>query len=1022
MSSWINDGAAVSNHGFLDSNNATLDPSFMSNNNSGFDPSQFQNQQIQQRVVNGTNGVRNGTASPAFNLPSYQTNSVVPSKRPRPREDSLGTSPRQSAGMLPHSRSQTPQQGAFPNFTAGANPAQPPQQSPYSHLQNGSANASPSPIMSNQLRPGGVPQRVSTASPHPFSPAVQQFPQGSPPQSEQGGSRADTPQNNGTFQQNSNFNPNYNPNFAPQSGRLTGPPQNQMAMQNMQRMQQSQMYSQGQAPPGGAPGIEQQKILYQMKLAQQLQSQNAMAAQRGGMPSGMSPLAKGSMPGQNGQYPAGRPQQPAQSRSGLTPEAFMKNLQTFMQSKNQSIDPNPLVGDRPIALATLYMTVVKFGGYKRVTAQNGWSQVAQAMQLNPAQIPTAPQQLKGHYERNLVMFEEAWQLSQQQRQRQAMMQQNPSMMASAGMSPVNAMNPQLGMQQSQNIMQQQQMAQQAQLQQSHPQGTPAKKMSMSQPPAVNGFSTPQPPQAGHARNSLSRTMDSTPPNGSANYIMPSPASAGKPGNLVIASPQVDVRGSQVPPQDLALPTEFVPKVRILDTFGGVELESLKKLGGQLTQYRPDIPSVYDMGVIDIQALTMSLQCGIHSEVRLALDTLIMLSVEARLQLDLRLCDDLVDVLIDCAEDQVELLAEAAAEVSDVMLVTSYEDTIRGCRAEEYTLQEIPEFGSIEYELDRAADKLICITSILRNLSFYETNHPPLSDDLVIKFLCVVIRYLGTRNMLLRTHQNTLDFMKDIIIFLSNLAQTIEIPGREQALCLLHLLLAFAPLPPPSTAGDRVAFSSYDPAIHRYTPCAVDSLAKLFARDEPNRTHYKTIFASDATSSPPYDLLTRTFALAICGLPDEKQDGKSLNLVSLVEQRKPFLMQGLLAAEIVANLAPSHASGVTLSWLTSEDNFPQTLITLVFALCQETTQQAASHQRAPPVIKGVEDVDSLQIITSALGVLRRLVEKSRDPDDSNLPLPTTAFPSKDDLLGALQSKHPRIQGVLIQLCAYAGYGV
>lgn len=516
-------------------------------------------------------------------------------------------------------------------------------------------------------------------------------------------------------------------------------------------------------------------------------------------------------------------------------------------------------------------------------------------------------------------------------------------------------------------------------------------------------------------------MDATPPNGPANYVMPSPASAGKPSNLSLASPQVDTRSSQAQPQDFELPAEFLPKVRVLDTFGGVELESLKKLGGQLTQVRPDVPSIYDLGIIDIQGLTMSLQCGIHSEVRLALDTLVMLSVEARLQLDLRACDDLVDVLIDCAEDQVELLAEAAAEVSDAMLVTSYEDTIRGCRAEEYTLQEIPEYGSIEYELDRAADKLICITSIMRNLSFYETNHPPLTEDLVIKFLCVVIRYLGTRNMLLRTHQNTLDFMKDVIIFLSNLAQAIEIPGREQALCLLHLLLAFAPTPPPNTMTDRTAFSSYDPAIHRYTPCAVDSLAKLFARDEPNRTHYKTIFASDALSAPPYDLLTRTFGLAICGLPDEKQDGKRVNLVSLVEQRKPFLMQGLLAAEIIVNLAPPHASGVTLSWLTSEDNFSQALVKLIFSLCQETTQQA-SNQRAPPVIKGVEDVDSLQIIMSAIGVLRRLVEKSRDPDDPRSLLPISAFPSKNDLCAALDSKHPRLQPVLKQLCAYAGFGV
>src|SRR4051812_5929808 len=180
MSSWMND-AAVQNHngaGFnhLDPNAGgnMLDPSAFIGNNASFDPSQFQNQQLQQRMQNGA--MRNG--SPSFNSPVYQTNSVIPSKRPRPREDSLGGSPRQAPGMLPNSRSQTPQQAPYSGFPQNnAPPQHTTQPSAYSHLQNGSANASPSPIMSNQLRPGGVPQRVSTASPHPFSPAgQQQFP------------------------------------------------------------------------------------------------------------------------------------------------------------------------------------------------------------------------------------------------------------------------------------------------------------------------------------------------------------------------------------------------------------------------------------------------------------------------------------------------------------------------------------------------------------------------------------------------------------------------------------------------------------------------------------------------------------------------------------------------------------------------------------------------------------------------------------------------------------------------------
>jgi SWI/SNF chromatin-remodeling complex subunit SWI1 len=1035
MTSWMNDAAvhpngAGFNHLDPNTSGAMLDPSAFMNNPPSFDPSQFQNAQLQQRMQNG--GLRNG--SPAFNNPVYQTNPVIPSKRPRPREDSLGTSPRQAPGILPNSRSQTPQQGPYPGFQQNnVSQQHPAQQTPYSHLQNGSANASPSPIMGNQLRPGGVPQRVSTASPHPFSPAAQQFPQPSPSQSEHG-SRVDTPQSNNPYAQNPQFAQGFNQNFTPPTGRSSAPPQNPMSTPHIQQnpMQQNAMYAQqGQPQTQQMQQQQQQRMMYQMQMQQQ-QQQRLMAAQRGNMPPNANAMSNPAMQLPNGQLAQMRAQQQAsaQARAGPNPESFMKSLAAFMQQKQLPLDMNPIVGDRKIALLTLYMTVVKFGGYKKVNAQNGWSQVAQALQFHPMQIPTAPQQLKHHYERNLLLFEEAWQLNQQRQRAQMMQNAN---MPGPQMSPTKQMNPQLAMQ-SQNFLQQQQLVgQQQHLQQQQAQTTPVKQMAPMhhpQQPAVNGFSTPQAPQGqpqpmgpqSHARNSLSRSIDATPPQNGTSFTMPSPMSATKPGSLTLPSPQVDVgarASAPPPPQEFNLPSELDPKVRVLDTWGGVELDSLLRLGGALMQYKPDIPAVGDLGVIDIHALTMSLQSSIHAEVRLALDTLVSLSVESRLQLDLRQCEDLVETLVDCAEMQVELLAENAAEVSDVMLVSSYEDVVRSCRSEQEVLQDIPAFGSLEYELDRAVDRLVCITTIMRNLSFYETNHPLLADELVIKFLCIVIRYLGTRNMLLRTNQNTLDFMKDVIIFLSNLAQAIELPGREQALCLLHFLLAFAPCPPPNTVGsDRVTFSPYDPAIHRYLPPAVDSLAKLLARDEPNRTHYKTIFASDIASSPPYDLLTRTFALAISAVPDDKQDAKRGNLVPVVEARKPFLMQGMLAAEILSNLVPGYETGVAKSWLTSDDGFSQNLCRLILSLCHETSPQV-THQRAQTAPKGLEDEALLHITMGGIAVLRRLAEKSRDSEDPNTMIPISGLPAKENLLGALEIRLPRLQGVLKQLCAYAG---
>ncbi|KAL3426249.1 arid bright dna binding domain containing protein [Phlyctema vagabunda] len=1050
MSSWMND-AAVQNHNgaafnHLNDPNTTpgmLDPSAFMANPSSFDPSQFQNPQLQQRMQNGA--MRN--SSPSYSQPVYQTNQVIPSKRPRPREESLGTSPRQAAGMLPNSRSQTPQQQSAYNNQAGFAPQQP---GPYSHLQNGSANASPSPIMANQLRPGGVPQRVSTASPHPFSPAGQQFvSHGSPSQSDHGG-RTETPQNNNPYApQNPAFNPNFNQNFTPPAGRTSAPPQSGMSTPQMpQSHMQPQMFNpQPQPPPPQQRPqntLEQQKMLYQMRLQQQLQQGNLLAAQRAqNMSPSVNPSLNPQMPGPNGQLPNMRAQPSAAPRGG-NPDQFVKNLTAFMQSKQMPLDMNPIVGDRPINLVMLYMAVQKYGGYRKVSSQqNGWVQVAQALQFHIMHNQAAPHQIKGHYERNLLAFEEAWQSQQQQRQRAAMMQQGQGgNMPGQGpqMSPTKQMNPnqmqqapqymaqlqQQQQQQQQQQHQQQRMAQQQMQQQPH--STPVKQMSV--PPAMNGFSTPQAPPSQHsmgpqthARNSLSRSIESTPPQNGTAFPMPSPAPTSKPGSISLQSPPETVAAPVAPlaPQEHNLPEKLDPKVRVIDTFGGVEFASLLKLGAMVTQWKPDIPAVADLGTIDIHALTMSLQSNIHAEVRLALDTLVSMSVEVRLQLDLRACEDLVETLIDCAELQVDFLAENAAEVSDVMLVTSYEDVVRGCRLEKESLQEIPPFGSLGYDLDRAVDKLICITTIIRNLSFFDANHTPLADELVIKFFCVVVRYLGTRNMLLRTHSNTLDFMKDVIIYLSNLAQDVELPGREQALCLLHFVLAFAPSPVPNSAGPgNISFSSFDPTIHRYLPAAVDSLAKLLARDEPNRTYYKTIFASDVASSPPFDLLTRTFALAISPVPDLKQDSKRGNLPPVIEQRKPYLMQGMLAAEILSNLAPGYETGLPKSWLTSEDGWSQNLSRLILSLCSETPTHLPHNGRGqPPPPKGIEDEALLHISLGGIAVLRRLAEKSRDPDNATSFVPTSGMPTKDSLLGALKIAHPRLQGVLKQLCVYAG---
>lgn len=729
------------------------------------------------------------------------------------------------------------------------------------------------------------------------------------------------------------------------------------------------------------------------------------------------------------QTPVGaRPPQPTTRMAN--PEQFVKNLAQFMHQRGQSLNLSPAVGGRVINLMHLYATVVRMGGFKKVNASEAWPTVAAAMQFPPTQYPLAPQELKDHYERNLALYEEAWIQSQQRQRAMNNMQhmqsgainplQQPHMSFTKPIDPRGqAHSPQPMLQGLQGQPPVQAPPPQMPIKQTFSPQTTMSHIS------ANGHVTPEPHQSQSKQQPIypqqtpSRTshlLETPPPQGQQPaFLSTSPVPRINEESMTSRnSPHISQDVQVVPPKEPSPAQQnYSPRMRILETYGGLDIGTVGQIGAELAYHKPTIPNFMELGVIDIHALTMSLKSGLHAEVRLALDMLAMVSVDPRIQLSLSNCEDLLETLVDCAETQVELLAENAVEVSDVMDINPYEEVLRSANLEMKGLQGVPAFGTLEHELDRAVERLICITTILRNLSFHEPNHELLADSTVIKPISTFIRYMGTRNMLLRTSPNTLEFMKDTIIFLSNVSQAIELPGKEEALSLLHFLLAFAPCPPPTNPStDTIMFSPYQPLLHNYLPPAVDSLAKLLARDEPNRSLYRAIFLNDYGSTPPYDLLTRTFALAISPVPDV---GKP-SLTQVVEARKPYLVQGMLAAEILANLAPGPETGVARSWLSSADGFAPSLLRLVCLLSAD--RGVAVPRNVPAARMRDQEIQSYSPITHrGIAVLRRLVEKSRSPDQPNLDLPVGLRLKKESLLGTLLTQST--DGYMVrELCAYA----
>jgi SWI/SNF chromatin-remodeling complex subunit SWI1 len=972
-----------------------LNPSALYNpNNTSANPSHFDlsaaSSPFQPGLQNG--GLNPQTPSAAFNNQTFQPGSVVPQKRPH---DGTAGSPPPTSQV---SRSQTPAYGAYPGQQPGQQFSQQQQPTPYAHLQQpGSAQATPSPTMQNQhFRQPSQPSRMQNASPSPFPSQQQQQPPGnfssqmSPtqgqhqsqpmaPQNQMGGYNSQYGAGQGMQQMQGMQN-----QMGGQGNNMASMTQSQIAQRQYQMrlmQQQQQMRANGgsvpQRPMGGPPG--QPNSMYNSAGVQQQPQQQ----QGGQMPNGAGVQAPNAMmQQQQQQQQAQQQQQQAQQQAQqIKRKAFLSQCNQYHMSSGQSykFNPAPVIGHKALDLYALWQIVISANGSQAIEANNQWPAVANRLGLVGPGYESAPEQLKNVYYSFIMAYERAWmQARASQKQEQA--RQQAHQMAGFGpppqASPTKPMQPP-GQQQNQfgRFPQPQQT-------QPPPQSTPVQ--ANTPVPQQNGVSTPQ--QMGgigtiaHRRNSsmqVKRPDAMTPQSAVQGMAAPSPA------QKVSRSPSVKHElGGPVMKSEEPQSTNYNPQVHPIEWDGGYDIPVLAELGGNIQRYMPQMPTVDEMGTIDTQAITLSLASGLHGEVRYALDALAIISMDQRVAFELEKCNDLIDVLIDCAEEQLDLLSDEAAEVSDALDLPSYEDIMRGSRTEAEALQDVPAFGTQEYELDRAADKLLAITVILRNFSFYEHNHRLLTTSTLMKWLSNTIRLLGTRNMLLRTYYNTQDFYKDMIIFLSNITQSLELATRDDALHVLHFLLAFAPQPTPSytESTHKLVFSSFVPSVHRYLPPAVDCLAKLLARQDPNRVLYKSIFtapaSSLASSESPLDLLTRAFALSISVLPDRSK-GSTTNTTQLriVEARKAYLTQGMLAADILTGLAPSNASDLARAWLDSDDGWASSLLSLASLLSVEQPPRPVSAAAKGPPPMGW-DVESFRLISyRALMMMKRLAEKA-----------------------------------------------
>ncbi|KAK9430005.1 hypothetical protein V1505DRAFT_372401 [Lipomyces doorenjongii] len=358
---------------------------------------------------------------------------------------------------------------------------------------------------------------------------------------------------------------------------------------------------------------------------------------------------------------------------------------------------------------------------------------------------------------------------------------------------------------------------------------------------------------------------------------------------------------------------YVPKTRRLDLHGGFNVSILAGLGDEMEAVRGDFPLLQEMGEINLHAVIMSLRSLIPGELKVALDSLLLISVEQHLVIPMAECEELVDALVDVGEDCVKQIEKVSTEDSQSAATNSVEfdayETMVAATREEFEGFATPlKPGSDMSTVQKLADRLSAVTTVLRNLSFYEHNQPFLAIyQTAYGFVMGIVKQLGNDGSLTRkiTAVARLALVKDMIVILSNIAHEIRLRSYDEAKWMIALLSAFAPIDPvdaeikgEGNAKLNKVWAPYVPFKHRYLALAVDVLGKLLARESPNLTYLRAelIPATPATAETAARNLKKVLQLCMCTFPRLTD---SQLLPRAFEVRRPVLEQSMFAAEILA---------------------------------------------------------------------------------------------------------------------------
>ena len=327
------------------------------------------------------------------------------------------------------------------------------------------------------------------------------------------------------------------------------------------------------------------------------------------------------------------------------------------------------------------------------------------------------------------------------------------------------------------------------------------------------------------------------------------------------------------------------------------MHDLDRLGEMVYAERP-FPAFPELGSIDVQALTRSLQCGMPSEVMYSIDILTIISNDRRWGLPLSYCHDLTEAMCDC-------ILSSALTIGGALTNRDLPDRHVFRRLRAAASRGLLSSELQHGEADANVRSILGLLTVMRGLAFTEINQAVIGGAHgLATALATLVRVLVLQPSL--PAMLALQIAQEVVTLLALVGMGLAFSHIGEADVLFCLIIDF------SDEGLEATGKSHQyqraPAAAFGAPrsnaeVAIDALAKLVTRTEPNRAMLAQLAQRDET------ILEAMLGLSLSCLP--LAAGREAQ--TFVEQSLPTCEHALIVAETVSDLVGAHSS-VPYRWL------------------------------------------------------------------------------------------------------------